>query len=380
MSQRIVFITGSIDPTIGGVERVTWCLSTFFESINYECFYIYYGEDSPIISSNKKLHLEFFKCKNEKEFYNKFRTFIIENGISIIINQDYYTSPLLYSLREIKKEFNIKLFFCYHRNPLFEDVMNGYDSRRIILKNTIKRLINKKVYYPGFVQLNDICDRYVVLSKSYINLFSKRFDIEKKRIISINNPIPFDSHYEFDIGSKEKMVLIVTRFVEKIKNIKASIRIWKQIEEWGYDGWNLVIAGYGKDEEEIKNYANILGLKSCSFIGKLEDPTSYYKKSAVLMMTSNCEGYPMTIIEAMQFGCVPIAFNNYSSLKDIINNNINGIIVPSKKEGCFSKKLFKLMNNNSFRISLALNAVESSKFNSIENIGQCWIKLFDTLP
>ena len=38
------------------------------------------------------------------------------------------------------------------------------------------------------------------------------------------------------------------------------------------------------------------------------------------------------------------------------------------------------MNNNSFRISLALNAMESSKFNSIENIGQCWIKLFDTLP
>ena len=34
-------------------------------------------------------------------------------------------------------------------------------------------------------------------------------------------------------------------------------------------------------------------------------------------------------------GRVPIAFNNYSSLKDIINNNINGIIVPSKKEGCF---------------------------------------------
>ena len=37
------------------------------------------------------------------------------------------------------------------------------------------------------------------------------------------------------------------------------------------------------------------------------------------------------------------------------------------------------MNNNSFRISLALNAVESSKSNSIGNIGQCWIELFNTL-
>lgn len=36
-------------------------------------------------------------------------------------------------------------------------------------------------------------------------------------------------------------------------------------------------------------------------------------------------------------GRVPIAFNNYSSLKDIINNNINGIIVPSKKRVVFQK-------------------------------------------
>ena len=127
MSPKIVFITGSIDPSIGGVERVTWSLSTFFESVNYECFYIYYGEDSPIICSNKKLHLDYFKCTNEIEFYKKFRAFIIENGISIVIDQDYYTPPLIYSLNEIKKELNIKLFFCYHRNPLFEDVMNGYD-------------------------------------------------------------------------------------------------------------------------------------------------------------------------------------------------------------------------------------------------------------
>lgn len=379
MSPKIVFITGSIDPSIGGVERVTWSLSTFFESVNYECFYIYYGEDSPIICSNKKLHLDYFKCTNEIEFYKKFRAFIIENGISIVIDQDYYTPPLIYSLNEIKKELNIKLFFCYHRNPLFEDVMNGYDSRRIILKNKIKRLINKKVYYPGFVQLNNLCDKYVVLSKSYIPLFSKRFNIDKNNITSINNPIPFNSHYEFEITSKEKTVLILTRFVEKIKNIKASIRIWKQIEEWGYSGWNLVIAGYGKDEDVIKEYANDLELKSYSFVGKLKDPTSYYKSSSILMMTSNCEGYPMTLIEAMQFGCIPIAFDNYSSLKDIITNYNDGIIIPSKKEKLFSKELLKLMINQEYREKIALNAIEKSSNNSIDKVGIQWLELFNKL-
>ena len=210
-------------------------------------------------------------------------------------------------------------------------------------------------------------------------MFSKRFNIDKNNITSINNPIPFNSHYEFEITSKEKTVLILTRFVEKIKNIKASIRIWKQIEEWGYSGWNLVIAGYGKDEDVIKEYANDLELKSYSFVGKLKDPTSYYKSSSILMMTSNCEGYPMTLIEAMQFGCIPIAFDNYSSLKDIITNYNDGIIIPSKKEKLFSKELLKLMINQEYREKIALNAIEKSSNNSIDKVGIQWLELFNKL-
>ena len=44
----------------------------------------------------------------------------------------------------------------------------------------------------------------------------------------------------------------------------------------------------------------------------------------IFCMTSNYEGFPMVLLEAMQFGCVPIAFKSFESLDDIIINHNNG--------------------------------------------------------
>lgn len=376
MSRNILFISGAIDPSIGGVQRVTWALSIFFKNNEYDCFYLFCGEDTPLVDEQHKLYLD-YNSKNNITFYEKFRDFIINKNISIIIDQDYYSEPILFSFREIKKEFNLKIIFCYHRNPYFGDFINGHNPKMIIIKNRIKEILHKEIFQPRFTQISNLCYKYVVLSDSYIKQFSQRYNIDKKKITAIINPIPFERVECINLDSKENIVLIITRLVEKIKNIKASLRIWKKLENYGYNGWKLVIAGSGEDEDDIKNYAEEIHLKSYSFIGKIDNPIPYYIKSSILMMTSNCEGYPMTIIEAMQFGCVPIAFNNFSSLKDIITNGKNGIIIPSKKETCFSKKLHLLMCQKKQRDELALSAHEISKNYSIDKVGSSWLKILD---
>ena len=37
-----------------------------------------------------------------------------------------------------------------------------------------------------------------------------------------------------------------------------------------------------------------------------QNPTEYYKKAVCSCMTSNYEGFSMVLIEAMQYGCVPL--------------------------------------------------------------------------
>jgi glycosyltransferase involved in cell wall biosynthesis len=65
-----------------------------------------------------------------------------------------------------------------------------------------------------------------------------------------------------------------------------------------------------------------MGLKRVNFEG-YRNPQPFYKRASIFVMTSANEGFPMTLIEAQQNGCVPVVMNSFSALREIIQNNIN---------------------------------------------------------
>jgi len=92
----------------------------------------------------------------------------------------------------------------------------------------------------------------------------------------------------------------------------------------------------------------------------------------IFMMTSHKEAWGMTLIEAQQNGCVPIAFDSYLSLRDIITDNQDGIVVPYPDEKAYTDTLENLMNDKEKWQKLSSQGVISSQRFSIENIGKQW--------
>lgn len=375
--KNILFIEESLDPTTGGVQRVTWTVSNYLKKHGYNVFFLYSKIDYSKIEENNKLKLDFW-TNDLDSFSQSLDRFIVQNNISIIIDQDYNTSAIQKSLKEQIAKHHIKLIYCYHRNPYFTDFICGYNTTSLIIKNWIKRFFGR-IYRPEFAMMCEISDKYVLLSKSYINQFYRRFLVDKTKLTYILNPKPFNDIIPKDaLNKKEKIVFIITRFEERIKNIKGALDIWKEIEKNGTRGWKLIIGGYGPDELEIRRYARDLELEYCEIIGKIDNPSDYYRKASIYMMTSKCEGYPMTLIEAMHYGCIPIAFDYFSSVHDIIKNGINGIIVKKRKPNSYVKKLSSLINETKKRNTLALNAMNSTKKNDINVIGKDWISLIES--
>ena len=89
-------------------------------------------------------------------------------------------------------------------------------------------------------------------------------------------------------------------------------------------------------------------------------------------MTSCAESFGMVLIEAMSFGVVPIAFNSYPTITDIIDNNVNGILVDKINVGIYAKSLSVLMENEVRRKDMARNAYEKSFVFSKEKIIPQW--------
>ena len=94
------------------------------------------------------------------------------------------------------------------------------------------------------------------------------------------------------------------------------------------------------------------------------------------MMTSLCEGWGLTLLEAQQMGVVPIAFNTYEALQDIIQNQYNGILIPERNIQEYTSQLKILMTNSSTRQCLAVNAINSCRQYDIDHIVQKWTELF----
>ena len=95
------------------------------------------------------------------------------------------------------------------------------------------------------------------------------------------------------------------------------------------------------------------------------------------MISSAFEGWPLTLIEAQQCGCVPLAFDSFASLKDIITREDNGFIIPNNDIPAYIQQIKQLMTDDKLRKSMAANAIESSKRFTIDTIIKEWIKLME---
>ena len=149
--------------------------------------------------------------------------------------------------------------------------------------------------------------------------------------------------------------------------------IWKDIAP-KYPEWELIIMGSG-NVESFKQLADKMHISNIKFTGSCV-PTEYYKKGDILCMTSSTEGWGMVLIEGMQYGCVPIAYNSFSSLTDIIENNKNGFTVTPFNKQEYIEKLETLMNDTELRERFAQNGCESIKRFDHKLIAKQWIDLF----
>lgn len=374
---NILFFESSIDPYRGGIQRVTDLLYHYFEKEGINCYFAYYLVDNDSIPLSRKMKIDLKGTKQEN--VNRYINYIRTNKIDIVINQDHYNDFLLEAYSIIRQNKICKVINCFHLSPDFFDFYPLHFKARV--KSLVYKLfLNKDLRYGGYKKMYEVCDKFVLLSHSFEKEFLRLINIkDDSKLCSISNPLSFQRDNPVDLSKKEKIVLIISRYHEVQKNLCAAMRIWKEIERRGTNGWQLVIGGYGPDEQMLMEYINQLQIENIKILGKVKNPLPYYEKASIFMMTSNFEGFGMTLTEAMQNGCVPMAFDTYTALHDIVSDSVDGVIVQPNHETLYADKLYKLMNDNTLCYQLANKAMEDSQKFAIETIGRHWINLFNEL-
>ena len=142
-------------------------------------------------------------------------------------------------------------------------------------------------------------------------------------------------------------------------------------------GWKLQILGGGPDEDRLKKICRKKQLKSVEFLG-FQPPAEYYKRAKAVCLTSLYEGTPMVITEAMQYGCVPMAYDTFSAVHDMIEDGKNGFVISPFDAEQYADRLVSLTSENTFN-HLSKCATQSLGKFDYQDIMNKWEQMFINL-
>ncbi len=121
----------------------------------------------------------------------------------------------------------------------------------------------------------------------------------------------------------------------------------------------FIIVGDGELKGQLKKRAADMGLEEeVLFTGWVEDLASVYADLDVVTLTSLNEGTPVSLIEAMACG-KPVMATNVGGVRDLVKEEMNGLLVKSGDVGAFADKLISLLESPDRREHLGENGRRS---------------------
>lgn len=384
---RIVFcyIT-PFHPNKGGIGRVTDALSRELQRRGYDIFYLIY----PVTDKhefNYPAPLKYLPSCDllSKENVDYYFNFLKENNIDIVVNQsgNFDDSRLWLKC----KDLGIPIISVLHTYPsnsnryIWEQITSLKDTTikehlkrfaRIILYPKIKHRAIKSTTRE-FQRMVPKSDIICALSEKFYPQLDSLCPGHQFKYRFIPNP---NSYTNVQHKAKKKQIIWVALF-SNIKREDWMAKIWAKIAK-DYPDWKLLIIGYGP-QGRINQLNKILkGIQNVQLVG-YANPKPYQEESAISCLTSISEAWGMVLTEAMQCGCVPIAYNSFPSASDIIQSGVNGELVEPFNEHQYIQKLRRLMDDENYRCRLSKNACLSVERYDIGAITDRWDALFNEL-
>lgn len=216
-------------------------------------------------------------------------------------------------------------------------------------------------------------DRFVVLTEE-----DKGYWGDMPNIQVIPNAALFMADRYADMSRKR--VIAVGR-LDYQKGFDRLIDAWQIVCSTGlFQEWRLDIFGQGEWKDMLKARIKEYDLQRSLHLNEpTKEIAKEYAASSMLVMSSNYEGFPMVMIEAMACGLPVVTFDFKCGPRDIIKDEENGLIVPDGDIQALADAMMRLMANESLRQTMSVEARKVTETYSEEVVMRKWVSLFEGL-
>lgn len=239
----------------------------------------------------------------------------------------------------IARIFRHKIVLHLHGGKyLNQKCQNGF------LKRNINQILAKK-------------EPVIVLGSREKDLVRQRY-ADKNNIFELPNPVELP---EADICSAKFVNTLAIHFLYlgRIEVNKGIGEIYSAFDNFYKEERPFVLHFAGREQGDnhyIEQFSNRFG-DNFVYEGVVSgiDKENLLKKCQVLLLPSYYEGLPMSLLEAMGYGLIPIV-TNVGSISEYVTNRQNGLFIRVKDANDLQRAIRELMDNKLLCETLSINS------------------------
>jgi len=142
-------------------------------------------------------------------------------------------------------------------------------------------------------------------------------------------------------GAAECDLIFVGRLAE-VKRVDVFLEVVARVTDVMPEV-RAVVVGDGPMRRSLESLAARLGLEGrVSFVGSRVLVEEELQRARIFVLTSDSEGLPLSVVEAMMCG-LPVVVSDVGDVRDIVEDNVNGYVVPPRAVGAFASRIAGLL-------------------------------------
>lgn len=166
--------------------------------------------------------------------------------------------------------------------------------------------------------------------------------------------------------AKNKMTVCMVGRLNRQKRYDRALEAMKLLKDAGIDV-NLWILGVGELEQQLKSQCEALGiLDMVRFLGFVRPPYPYMRVADIYLSTSEAEGYPLVLCEALCLG-LPVVATDITGAHEMLDDSKYGLLVKENVSDIFDG-LKKMIEDFEMRNHYKQKAEERARMFSVTNI------------
>ncbi|MGM0771765.1 MAG: glycosyltransferase [Halobacteriota archaeon] len=212
------------------------------------------------------------------------------------------------------------------------------------------------------------CD-IITVTGSYTRRYLESKGIKEDKVSIL--PHAVDNNFKRVDSTRDYDIVFVGRMagVKHVETLIRSIEIVRRTHE----NVKVAIIGEGECKPRLEELTRELGLmENIYFAGYQSNVWNWYNRGKMSTLTSEREGFPYSVVEALSCG-LPVISSNCGNVSDLIEHGYNGSIIDDYQDhSSFAKAIIELLEEPEKLSAYSNNAEKSVRHLNEESVTNVW--------